>query len=568
MLEDDEKKEKQDYLRINILEKGYNADEFMQYLQMLKGENGLIIENWSKNDLIKAVHDFQNINPLNENQLNQSQNQLNQSQNLYQSQNLFLSQNQFQNDNNNNNKEDNDQFKIGSAEIKSNKENQQNQQYEENQENFDNQENENIQNLENGNNNNKNINKMQAEEFLQCKKSERNEISSKFNLIITLSQPKVTEGSLFTKSFITYLVETKPLGLQVRRRFSDFIWLHDILKSLYINCIIPQIVKKNYLRGITDMVIQKRMRAIEKFLQEIINHPLLRNSQILYDFISIRDEKDFSLKKQAYSKISYPTKAEHIKTLDGEVNISINKEKELLAERIKKTSENNENIMKKISKEYKYLNQQIQSVISKIKDINILWDDLYKKSANSLEGEIILGVYDSLAKFMEDWAKMQESQINLINVKLREYFRYIKNEYHSIKDYCKAYEDKKNDYKKSNQKLKDTKEKLFSEKKVSNWGMDREDLDNKVLLFKEKELSMEKMLPEETKKVKDKKKLYGCFLNCLIEEYEKISSLNSKRHKENILAFIKEMSNNIINFHVSLNERVAYLDTLKEDLFK
>jgi hypothetical protein len=118
------------------------------------------------------------------------------------------------------------------------------------------------------------------------------------------------------------------------------------------------------------------------------------------------------------------------------------------------------------------------------------------------------------------------------------------------------------------QKLKDTKEKLFAEKKVSNWGMDREDLDNKILLLKEKELSMEKMLPEETKKVKDKKKLYGCFLNCLIEEYEKIQSLNSKRHKENILAFIKEMSNTMITFHVSLNHTVAYLDTLKEDIFK
>ena len=563
MLDADEVKEKQDYLRINILDKGYNADDFMQYLQMLRGEKGLLIENWSKNDLIKAVHDFQKLNPLNENQINQSQD-LSQSQYLHQS-NLFLYQDQFQNQINNN--EDNAQYQIGSAAIKSNNENQQDQQNQQNEENPENPENENVHNLENGNNN-KNVNKTQAEEFLQCKKSERNEISSQFNLIITLSQPKVTEGSLFTKSFITYLVETKPLGLQVRRRFSDFIWLHDILKSLYINCIIPQIVKKNYLTGITDIAIQKRMRAIEKFLQEIVNHPLLRNSQILYDFISIRDEKDFSLKKQAYNKISYPTKADQIKTLNGEVNISINKEKESLAEKIKKTAENNEDIMKKISKEYKNLNQQIQAVITKIKDINILWDDLYKKSANSYEGEIILGVYDSLAKFMEDWAKMQESQINLINVKLREYFRYIKNEYRSVKDYCKLYEDKKNDYKKSNQKLKDTKEKLFAEKKVSNWGMDREDLDNKILLFKEKELSMEKMLPEETKKVKDKKKLYGCFLNCLIEEYEKIQSLNSKRHKENIVVFIKEMSNTMITFHVSLNQTVAYLDTLKEDIFK
>ena len=83
-------------------------------------------------------------------------------------------------------------------------------------------------------------------------------------------------------------------------------------------------------------------------MQEISMHPLLKNSQIFYDFISIRDEKDFYLKKQAYSKLTPPVKAEEIKTLNGEINISINKEKELLAEKIKNISEANEEVMKKI----------------------------------------------------------------------------------------------------------------------------------------------------------------------------------------------------------------------------
>ena len=504
MIDENDIKEKQEYLRLNILEKGYNADEFMQYLKTVKGEKGLEIQNWSKNDLVKAVHDFKRMNPSN--------------------------QDNDIDDNNNNVNED----------------------YLDNQDN-NMQENNNIQ--------------IQGHEYLRCQKSEKNQISEIQNLVISLSSPKVTEGSLFTKSFITYLVETKPLGLQVRRRFSDFTWLHDTLKIVYANCIIPPIIKKNYLTGIKDTAINKRMRAIEKFLQEIANHPLLRNSQIFYDFISIRDDKDYNLKKQAYNKLSGPSKAEELKTLSGEIDISINKDKELLAEKIKNISENNADIIKKITKEYKLLNIKIEEVVSKIKDINILWDELYKKSLNNYDGEIVLGVYDSLAKFMEDWGKMQEAQINLINTKIREYFRYIKYEYNAIRDFCKEYEDKKNDYKKSYQKLMDTKEKLFSEKKVGDWGMDKEDLDNKVLLFKEKELSMEKMLPDETKKVKDKKKLYGCFLNSFIEQYEIISGLNSKRHKDNVSSFIRDNSNNIITFHVSLNELIGYLDTLKEDLF-
>ena len=115
--------------------------------------------------------------------------------------------------------------------------------------------------------------------------------------------------------------------------------------------------------------------------------------------------------------------------------------------------------------------------------------------------------------------------------------------------------------------MTETKERLFEEKKIDDWGLDKEDLENKILLFRDKELSMEKMLPEETKKVKDKKKMYGSYLNSLIDEYEHIMSINRKRHKENVESFIKEMSNATINFHVSLNEIIGYIDTLKEDFF-
>ena len=223
--------------------------------------------------------------------------------------------------------------------------------------------------------------------------------------------------------------------------------------------------------------------------------------------------------------------------------------------------------MKRLIKEYKYLNTQLNNVIMKIKKINGIWNELYKKSNQNLEGEIISGVYDSFSRFMNDWTDLYQTQINLINEKIREYYRYMKYEYHSIREYYTIYETAKNIFKKSDSKLRDTKERLFEEKKIEDWGLDREDLENKILLFRDKELSMEKMLPEETKKVKDRKKMYGSYLNSLIDEYDHIKVLNSKRHKENVVSFIKEMSNVIIKFHVNLNEVVGYLDTLKDDFF-
>ena len=47
--------------------------------------------------------------------------------------------------------------------------------------------------------------------------------------------------------------------------------------------------------------------------------------------------------------------------------------------------------------------------------------------------------------------------------------------------------------------------------------------------------------------------MYGTYLNSLIDEYDHIKNLNGKRHKDSAVNFIKDMSNNIITFHVSLN---------------
>ena len=507
----DEVKEKQEFLRIHILEKGYDADEFMEFLETLKGEKGLKIENWSKNDLIDAVQQFTLMNNPNKNN----------------------------NKNNINNDIKNNKEKSEIIAINENNEN-----------NF------------NDNNNHK-----IEQEFLQCKLTEKNGISSEQNLNIIVSEPKLTEGNFFSKSYLTYLIETNPLGFKVRRRFNDFIWLHDILKQLYINCVIPPLSKKNYIYGIKDYQIAKRIRVLQKFMTEISVHPLLKHSQIFYEFITIKEDKDFIKKKDEYSKINFPKKAEDIKTLSGELNITINYDKEQYAEKIKQIAETNEDMMKRLIKEYKYLNKQLQDVVLKIQKINKIWEEFYQKSYRNYEGEIIQGVYQSFSNFMNDWTKLYQSQINLINVKIREYFRYMKNEYHTIKDFYILYDNAKNTYKKSNHKLMETKERLFEEKKIDEWGLDKEDLENKILLFRDKDLSMEKMLPEETQKVKDKKMMYGTYLNSLIDEYDHIKNLNGKRHKDNALNFIKDMSSNIITFHVSLNGLIGFIDTLKEDLF-
>ena len=56
-MEDDLSK-KQTYLRENILEKGYDAEDFMKLLQNKKGEQSLDLSCWSLDELKEAVKEF------------------------------------------------------------------------------------------------------------------------------------------------------------------------------------------------------------------------------------------------------------------------------------------------------------------------------------------------------------------------------------------------------------------------------------------------------------------------------------------------------------------------------
>ena len=53
-----ELEQKQNYLRMNILDRGYDAEQFMNFLQSKKGDLGLDLNNWTMNELISAVQEF------------------------------------------------------------------------------------------------------------------------------------------------------------------------------------------------------------------------------------------------------------------------------------------------------------------------------------------------------------------------------------------------------------------------------------------------------------------------------------------------------------------------------
>lgn len=140
------------------------------------------------------------------------------------------------------------------------------------------------------------------------------------SLDISVKDPQKVEGGFFSKSYITFLVTTKPFNFSVRRRYSDFEWLRDILISQFPACFVPPIASKNYSMRFDENFIQRRMRYLEKFLRSIENNSLLCSSIFVYDFLTTSEE-EFPKKKKEHNLLKAPTTIDQFKSLDGSVRV-------------------------------------------------------------------------------------------------------------------------------------------------------------------------------------------------------------------------------------------------------
>jgi sorting nexin-4 len=100
---------------------------------------------------------------------------------------------------------------------------------------------------------------------------------------IKMTSPQITEPLKHgegSQSFISYLVTHQPSStststkIQVRRRFQDFILLHQSLLEQYPQCIIPPLPSKHRIEYVTGDrfstdFIQKRIISLQSFLDRI-----------------------------------------------------------------------------------------------------------------------------------------------------------------------------------------------------------------------------------------------------------------------------------------------------------
>ena len=526
--------EKQIYLRENILEKGYDANLFANYLIQKKGEEGADIGSWSMNDLQQVVQEFIEkqssfllggdivIPPT------QNQNEIPEEQSKPNNQEETKSISKNENKNDHQNEASNQQKEVSNIpQVKVNPQ----------------------------------LYGIVSPETLPCKKPENTPLSSIENLSISVGSPEKKEGGFFSKSYITYLITTHGINLTVRRRYSDFVWLHQVIFDLYSYIIVPPVPKKNKIGGdrFSDIFINKRMRYLEKFLNWLASNPVIKNSKLFYDFLSIEKEADFNKSKTSYNKIKPQTNIQEFISPNGKMNLGVKQEKEIYFQNIKDNIFYNQELLNKLNINLKQLKLQMDALIQKIIEVSKIWEELFNNSTKYYDEMNIINTYKQMNKLFKNWEECLKKQNNLIFVDVREYFKYIRNNFREMKYVNHNADNYKSVYYKVERNLINKKEELFKRGDISKWELDGQEKSNANILSQDKSSSLFKICSKDTNTCIQRRIYYGYYLNKAIEEFERVRALNGKFHKENFMNFCRNLSDIISEFHKSIAENLTAL---------
>ncbi|XP_075885078.1 sorting nexin-30 [Nelusetta ayraudi] len=118
------------------------------------------------------------------------------------------------------------------------------------------------------------------------------------DLFVTVDDPKKHVCTMET--YITYRVSTKTSRIEfdlpeysVRRRYQDFDWLRMKLEESQPTHLIPPLPEKFVMKGVVDRFseefVETRMKALDKFLKRVADHPVLSFNPHLNAFLAAKD---------------------------------------------------------------------------------------------------------------------------------------------------------------------------------------------------------------------------------------------------------------------------------------
>ena len=140
---------------------------------------------------------------------------------------------------------------------------------------------------------------------LPCKLLEKSILNNK-EIKVTIKDPKTNEKSLLSQGYTNYEVYTEPSCWSVRRRYSDFTLLRNLLCKFHPRYFIPPLPEKKIGgKRFKPNFIEKRMRILQIFMNEITCNETFKTNDALVSFLSMGDHNTFEKKMKELNSKSF-----------------------------------------------------------------------------------------------------------------------------------------------------------------------------------------------------------------------------------------------------------------------
>ena len=537
---EDEQEKKQSYLREEILEKNYDTQSFLDFLITKKGENASDINNWTIDELKNVVIEFKNLQK-NGQKANTSSNSL--IEDLPPAINQILKidsistpfSNNKKNKDKNNDESENESIYSYFNEDKSNE--------------WLFKKNDSIG--RNSISNYSNINFSINIEEISCLEPDHSPLENYDDIKITISSPKKEYESTGLKGFFiktiyyTFLLENRELKLNRRRRYTDFEWLRKTLCRLYPGIYIPPLPLKS-LNINKPEKIEKYVYYLQKFIDGIMEDNLLKNSSLIYLFLSTEKEKDLISLMEKYDKVQKPRDLKYFYSRSGRIildqDILKTKQKKELLD-IKSNIMQNNIIFIDLNNSFKLLCKEMKQVSERMIEISNLFKKIYELSINNSENDSFCKCYSTLSLFFKEYGDKEYQLMKNISYELKNYLKFVNLQYIlSLKELYDVFEYEHNLYFKVAENLKQKKEMLYNNKNIDKWDLKNED---RNIDFNNKELVMKKILPKDSAIVNEIKKYLIYYATQLDSESKRLKDI-IEEHNNNMLKNIKENNVHIL----------------------
>jgi len=252
-----------------------------------------------------------------------------------------------------------------------------------------------------------------------------------------------------------------------------------------------------------------KMRDYERFINAVLENPLLRSSEIVEEFIT-KEQNEFHILKLKYKNLKQVVETKNFATLSGELDATFYQKNFTLSNKYQKIIEKKKALLIKLNNSIKDVVYQLELVNTKMNNLSEIFQDLSLLSRSNEEN---ISIFSNFGEYCTTISNINTLEKNFLQKDVKEFFKYIRLEYDEV-------------------------DKLFSDYKYAKINF--EGCENNIISHKNNKLNnmynnedMYKYELEQKEKEKDNAKRLCCFLqNRTCEEYERILELHQNRVKK------------------------------------